>query len=111
MVDGAVVVCPHALHGNCCSRCAGDSFADTAAALLAVGLDPGPPELFTVEVVDEKVCRRVEADQQVGHPRDDVDDRNFGDGAVVAETANLVANNQLVQVRNHLQRLAEDEQR
>ena len=110
MVDGAVVVCPHALHGNCCRRCASDSFADTAAALFSIGFDPGPAELFPVEIVDEKVGRRVEADEQVGHPGDDINDWNLGDGAVVAETADLVANDQLVQVGNHLQRLAEDEE-
>ena len=80
-------------------------------AARAEGLEPDFTKFFSGQEVDDEVCRRVEADQQVGHPRDDVDDRNFGDGAVVAETANLVANNQLVQVRNHLQRLAEDEQR
>lgn len=47
---------------------------------------------------------------QVGHPGDDIDGRNLRDGAVVSEAANLVAHNQLVQVRNDLERLAEDEE-
>jgi hypothetical protein len=34
-----------------------------AAEPAAVGLDPGAPELFAVEVVDEEVGGRVEADE------------------------------------------------
>lgn len=82
-----------------------------AAPATPVGVDPRLPELLPVQVVNEEVRGRVEADEEVGEPHDDIHHRDFAHGAVVAEVAVVAAHDQLVQVRNDLKGLTEDEKR
>ena len=75
----------------------------------AVEVEPGHPELAPGEVVDEKVGRRVEAHEQVGDPDD-----TGGDGvklALLTRGSGLRrAPNQLVEIRDDLEALADDEE-
>jgi hypothetical protein len=73
---------PDTLHDETPGRSV-SCFAGAATASIAVSLNPSSSELFSVEIVDEEVCGRVEADQKMGHSGDDVDGWNFCDCAIV----------------------------
>ena len=73
----------------------------------AVGLQPGDPELAPVEVVDQEVGGAVDADEEVRQADDDLDDA--GHLALAAGTRG-VAPDQLVEVGDNLEGLADDKE-
>ena len=71
-----------------------------------VGLDPSATELLPAQQVDEEVSGGVDADQEVGEVHNLVDERRRG---ALRLRVHVVAVNHLVDVGEHLERLADDE--
>jgi len=94
-------------HWYCCWSCWFGTFATES---YAISFNPCLPKLLSIEVVNKKVCWRVEADKEVWKSHDDIHHRNFTHCTIVAQISTVSADNQLVQIRNNLKGLAENEQ-